>query len=46
MNGCITTRDILKHPVLIARLFGARCYLRCLCAVMSGRSCTFLEMTR
>jgi hypothetical protein len=46
MNGCITTRDVLKHPVLIARLFGPRCYLRCLCAVMSGRSCTFLEMVR
>jgi hypothetical protein len=46
MNGCITTKDVLKHPMLISRLFGARCYLRCLRAVVSGRSCTFLEMVR
>jgi hypothetical protein len=46
MNGCITTMDVLKHPVLISRLFGARCYLRCLCAVVTGRSCTFLAMLR
>jgi hypothetical protein len=46
MKGCITTMDVLKHPVLIVRLFGARCYLRCVFAVMSGRSCTFLAMLR
>jgi hypothetical protein len=46
MNGCITTADVLKHPVLISRLFGARCYVRCLWAVLSGRSCTFLAMLR
>jgi hypothetical protein len=46
MNGCITSKDILTHPVLIARLFGPRCFLRCLRALMSGRSCTFLEMVR
>jgi hypothetical protein len=46
MNGCITTIDVLRHPVLISRLFGARCYLRCLFAVMSRRSCTFLSMLR
>jgi len=46
MQGCITTRDVLRHPVLICRLWGPRCYLRCLAAVMSGRTCTFLEMVR
>jgi hypothetical protein len=46
MQGCITTRDVLRHPVLICRLWGPLCYLRCLRALASGRSCTFLEMVR
>ena len=46
MMGCITTKDVLRHPVLICRLWGPRCYLKCLRAVMSGRTCTFLEMVR
>jgi hypothetical protein len=44
MRGCITGKDVLRHPVMIYRLWGARCLLRCVSAVMSGRRCTFLEL--
>lgn len=44
MQGCITTRDVLRHPVIICRAFGVRCWLRCLQAAVSGRRCTFLEV--
>jgi hypothetical protein len=42
MRGTITTRDLLLHPVLIIRLFGAASFLRCVGAILSGRPCTFL----
>jgi hypothetical protein len=44
MQGFITTRDVLLHPVDIIRAFGARVYLRCLVR-MSCRPgpVTFLE---
>ena len=44
MRGCITERDVLLHPVLISRLWGLGCYLRCLHAVLTGRRCTFLQL--
>lgn len=44
MRGCITGRDVLLHPVVICRLWGAGCYLRCLTAVVLGRRCTFLQV--
>jgi hypothetical protein len=44
MRGCITGRDVLRHPLMIYRLWGGRCLLRCLSAVMGGRTCTFLEL--
>jgi hypothetical protein len=44
MQGCITSRDVLRHSVTIWRLFGAGCYLRCLHAVVTHRRCTFLEI--
>ena len=44
MQGCITARDVLRHPVMICRLWGPGCYLRCLHAVVTGRRCTFLEL--
>jgi hypothetical protein len=44
MLGCITTIDVLRHPVAICRLFGPMCYLRCLRAVVTRRRCTFLEV--
>jgi hypothetical protein len=44
MQGCITSREVLRHPITICRLFGAGCYLRCLHAVVTRRRCTFLEL--
>jgi hypothetical protein len=42
MLGVVTGRDVLIHTVLIVREFGPRAYLRCVCAALSGRRCTFL----
>ena len=42
MQGVITARDVLLHPLLIVREFGPGAYLRCLRAALSGRPCTFL----
>jgi hypothetical protein len=44
MHGVITTWDVVRHPVLILHGFGARCYLRCLRAVLSRQRTTFLEI--
>jgi hypothetical protein len=44
MQGFITTRDVLLHPALIIRTFGARVYVRCLLRIScSKRPVTFLE---
>jgi hypothetical protein len=44
MVGVITGRDVLKNSLTIFRLFGPRCYLRCLRAALSRRPSTFLEV--
>jgi hypothetical protein len=44
MQGCITSRDILRHPLMICRLWGPGYYLRCLHAVVTRRRCTFLQL--
>jgi hypothetical protein len=44
MRGVITGRDVFKHSVTIVRHFGFRCYLRCVCAAVSSRPSTFLEV--
>ena len=44
LQGAITTWDVLAHPWLIVHEFGPRCYLRCLRAMVTGRSTTFLEV--
>lgn len=44
MQGVIQARDVLLHPVLICREFGAGCFLRCVGAVLSRRRCTFLDL--
>jgi hypothetical protein len=44
MRGVITGKDVLRRSVTIVRLFGPRCYVRCLRAVISRRPCTFLEV--
>jgi hypothetical protein len=45
MRGCITARDVLRHPVIICQLWGLACYLRCLMAIATGRRCTFLQLS-
>jgi hypothetical protein len=43
MRGVITRKEVLTHPVMIVRLFGLRCYLRCLRAAFGATPTTFLE---
>ena len=44
MQGCITGKDVIRQSLTIIWLWGPRCYLRCLGAVLSGRRCTFLDI--
>jgi len=44
MRGVITGRDVLRHSLTILRLWGPLCYLRLLRAMVTHRSCTFLEV--
>lgn len=44
MKGIITGRDVLRHSFTILRLWGPSTYLRCLLAMVTRRSCTFLEV--
>ncbi len=44
MQGVIRGRDVLRHSLTIIRLWGPVCYLRCLRAIFSRRSSTFLEV--
>ncbi|HET9593986.1 MAG TPA: hypothetical protein VFP65_00295 [Anaeromyxobacteraceae bacterium] len=45
MQGCITARDVLRHPLMICQLWGVACYARCLHAIVTGRRCTFLQLS-
>jgi hypothetical protein len=42
MSGLITRREVVTHGFLIVRLWGFRCYLKCLRAAMSRAPTTFL----
>ena len=44
MQGVIRGRDVLRHSWTILRLWGPGCYLRLLRAMLTRRSCTFLEV--
>jgi hypothetical protein len=44
VQGSITGRDVIRHSFTILRLWGPSVYLRCIRAMVSRRSCTFLEM--
>ena len=44
MRGVITRKEVLKHTLLIIRLWGPRCYARCLRAALSSTPSTFLEV--
>jgi hypothetical protein len=42
MHGTITRKEVFLHWLTIVRLWGARCYLRCLRAALGRRPSTFL----
>jgi len=42
MQGTITGKEVLRYWLTIVRLWGVRCYLRCLGAAASLRRSTFL----
>lgn len=44
MKGVITGRDVLRHSFTILRLWGPGTYFRCLYAMVTRRSVTFLEV--
>jgi hypothetical protein len=44
VQGTITSRDVLLHSFTILRLWGPGFYVRCIRAIASGRSCTFLDV--
>jgi hypothetical protein len=44
MRGVITRKEVLANSLLIIRLWGPRCYVRCLRAALSSAPSTFLEV--
>ena len=42
--GVITGKDVLKNSLTIVRLWGTKCYLRCLRAALSSEPTTFLQV--
>jgi hypothetical protein len=44
MKGIITGRDVIRHSITILRLWGPATYARCLYAMLTRRSVTFLEV--
>jgi hypothetical protein len=44
MHGVITTRDVVVNLGLIWREFGPACAMRCLIALVRGRTTTFLDV--
>lgn len=44
MQGTITARDVVLHALTILRLWGPRCFVRCLRAALSRQPSTFLAV--
>ena len=44
IRGLITSKDVVWHAGNIVRSYGFRSYVRCIRALLSGRSATFLEI--
>jgi hypothetical protein len=42
MHGTITSKEVFLYWLTIIRLWGARCYLRCLRAALGRKPTTFL----
>ena len=43
INGVVTTREVLRHSILIVNSFGLRTLFRCCRAIVIGERTTFLE---
>ncbi len=43
MQGHITGRHVLRHPLVVMREFGPLCFLRCLKAMVLRERKTFLD---
>lgn len=44
MKGVITGRDVFRHSITIIRCWGAPTFARCLWAVLTRRTTTFLSV--
>jgi hypothetical protein len=44
VSGLIRARDVLRHPILVIRGFGWRCFFRCLDAAAHRSGATFLAV--
>jgi len=44
MRGLVTNREVITNARLIVREFGPRCFLRCLVAMVRGKTTTFLTV--
>jgi hypothetical protein len=44
VQGAITSKDVLLHSLTIVRLWGPMFYVRCIRAIASRRTCTFLDV--
>jgi hypothetical protein len=44
VSGFIRARDVVRHPVLVVRGFGWRCFFRCLNAAAHRSHATFLAL--
>ncbi len=44
VQGTITSKDVFLHSLTILRLWGPMFYVRCIRAIASRRSCTFLDV--
>jgi len=42
IQGLITSRDVVRHGLIIVREFGLGAWLRCCSATIRGRHTTFL----
>ncbi len=42
IQGVITNRDVLRHPLIIISSFGFPAYVRCCKAILLGHRTTFL----
>jgi hypothetical protein len=44
IQGIITTKQVVRHPLVIINGFGVSTFLRCVRACFAGRPTTFLAL--